>query len=390
MRKYYFILTANLAILGLLAFFSGRKYHDQSIQNQKVFYKPIAEFEKTEALIVSDILFEDYSKATDLIKAIISAGSQVVLILEKDLNDLEKMNFLISKGFSQQERQKILMINIQHENYWLRDFGPLPVKFFGFGDYQQLVFSGFVYRNQSKLDDTVTYQLGLFLTKSINHVPVMFDGGNFLTNGEDCFIAETIDDSMQNETIKRSYKEFDPHKRLKHLLRSRLGCRHIEVLEKSPHEHIDMFVKVVSKDTVFVNEIDEQTIAFGRKLDNFPIEGILELKENLDRLAAQLAKKMRVVRIPMPSPHSFLFRTYANGIIVNNHIIIPKYKIHPDTGKEYFDRHLLPGYERIVRDRFQEVGLKVVFIEADEIIRLGGALHCVTAHIPKSEDGFLR
>ena len=84
----------------------------------------------------------------------------------------------------------------------------------------------------------------------------------------------------------------------------------------------------------------------------------------------------------MPPISNGIFRTYANALLVNNTAILPGYRMDKVTDKFFPDLNLLKLQEKEVASIFSSFGYKPVFINSDELIARGGAIHCVTSHFP--------
>jgi agmatine/peptidylarginine deiminase len=143
-----------------------------------------------------------------------------------------------------------------------------------------------------------------------------------------------------------------------------------------------MFLKFVNKDTVLVSELQERTMAFISEVEVDEKVKIPKIKAELDKIAKDLSKSFRVIRVPMPLPVHDIFFTYVNSVIVNDTVIIPSYK-NPDPSRgTYPDQRYYASYEEEVQKAYQELGLKTVFLRADDLIKDGGAFHCITFHLP--------
>ncbi len=83
----------------------------------------------------------------------------------------------------------------------------------------------------------------------------------------------------------------------------------------------------------------------------------------------------------MPLPVNEVFLTYANAVLVNRKAIIPRYRLSKE-GHKYVDQDLFSSYEDAVAQVFHQYGYETAFVEADELMRDGGAFHCVSFHLP--------
>ncbi len=80
-------------------------------------------------------------------------------------------------------------------------------------------------------------------------------------------------------------------------------------------------------------------------------------------------------RIPMPDHDDGVWRTYTNVIFANGVLLVP---IYPDYCPD-LDRQALAIYRRLLPDR------RVVGIDASGLIRMNGALRCITMNLPSGQ-----
>ena len=152
-----------------------------------------------------------------------------------------------------------------------------------------------------------------------------------------------------------------------------------------PHNHTDMFVKFINKETVLVNQMESLNnykgiISEGELLQNY------EYGRQLDNIADELSKRFKVVRLPMPASFRELFRTYTNSLIVNKNVIVPRFEYDKTVDKLFIDIDILKKQEEIVEKIYTSLGFKVVFINSDNLIAHGGSFHCVTTSLPVNEN----
>ena len=121
------------------------------------------------------------------------------------------------------------------------------------------------------------------------------------------------------------------------------------------------------------------TMVLGRyDPDTDPVNAVL-----LDRIAEQMAGldtaagALRIERISMPPHDDGRWRTYTNVIFANGRLVVPTYPDRcPDRDREALATwaHLLPDWE-------------VVAVDASDLVRKHGALHCVTLNVPDLAEG---
>jgi hypothetical protein len=88
-----------------------------------------------------------------------------------------------------------------------------------------------------------------------------------------------------------------------------------------------------------------------------------------------------VIRIPMPPTYQAsdpyygtvtVFPTYTNSSILNKKVLVPVYNLPQD------DAGLM-----VYKNFFTPKGMEVIGIDSREVIKWGGAVHCVTMERPK-------
>lgn len=200
------------------------------------------------------------------------------------------------------------------------------------------------------------------------------------------------------------------------------GCAEVIVLPRMPHEatgHIDMFAKFINDDTVLVNEISKQQLSLVRH----PAEKAVALETSayLEKITTRIKELgLKVLRIPMPIPQwrqdidnkdrpemdSYITRSYSNALLIarpgKKFALVPRYtrarvpewlSTHLSPGKDdeqvdqtptfgrsevYSDHDLIEGYEKAVTKAYGAAGYRTIFIDSDNLISQGGAVHCTT------------
>ena len=335
--------------------------------------RPVAEFEPTEFVLVSEFIFGKPHHGLELAKAVIDAGAKVLILanIDSDFQDNKQVAWLEEELGS----GNFSLLPASHESLWVRDFGPIPTVRFHAHSGSELVLADFLYRDTSKLDDTIPYQTGLYLEASLTHLPLPFDGGNFMTDGDTCLLT---DDFRGWDDFEASVPELRQNQKnaLKNRLKDAIGCRKVHIIADAPHEHIDMWLKFTSPGRVLVNQINSDSF----KPLSMAAEHLIQVQNfarRLDEIASELVSLgLTVKRLPQPVPHPEAFFTYANTTLVNQTAIIPSYRTFAEGGDDFAE------YERQVAVAYDQEGFTPVFVDAAELIRDGGALHCVTSQVP--------
>jgi agmatine/peptidylarginine deiminase len=260
-------------------------------------------------------------------------------------------------------------VQVPFDTVWVRDYGPITVHLpdgsfrWMDGDYGQVERA-----NDDAVPSAIAPQLG---TSSVA-IPLAVEGGNLLSNGGGLFLTTT---AMLETNFARNYKEPE----IAQLLRRHYGAEEVVFLEPLLAEstgHVDMFATFTSVDTVVVGEYSAESD---------PINA-----DTLNRNAARLAGlqtsrgPLKVIRIPMPPVKAEIFRTYTNVLYANGTALVPIYPGLHRRGQAA----ALATYRQLLPD------WSVVGIDCNELIMLGGAVHCISlnvskiGHLPESSPAF--
>lgn len=343
----------------------------------------VPEFAASDSVLLSEILFHENFNGTALAKAIIGGGARVIIALPQPMSEEEQLAWRKKHDLDSYNSEQLTMMDIAHDTQWVRDYGPLPIRVQRPGGETQLGFVDLDYKKETPLDDTVPYQLGLLFNTDIRHIPLTFDGGNFLTDGKNCYMTNDVRKDLSLETKEFASDRQKAEDYISRFFHDSVGCQKTVFIENAPHEHIDMWAKILDPQTVLVNQITPETVDYFLKKDGYVPKDVIDMRDSLDDMARQLGVYMKVERLPMPAPYRNTMRTYANGILVNKTAVLPRYKSFGWNGESYPDQELHERYEQQARAAFEKHGFKVDFVDADGLIFNGGALHCVAQQIPR-------
>ena len=376
MKRLIYLGCVILAVVGFLFLFEfkGNFINISNVPNSRIEKKvsTLTELDKTQVIAISEILLEEFQHARSLINAIIKAGSSIIILTKSPVDTANKVKWLTKYKLEDTSISAHLsLMPVVHDSYWVRDFSPIPFKFLS-DTFDRYFLGDFRFRTAFKANDTVPYQMALYMNLNLIHAPVLMDGGNFISNGESCVvtsdIAEESDIGSSQQSIRKIFKDS-------------FGCEKLFILNDTPHEHADMFIKFIDKNTLLVNMVEAPSDLL-KGISEEDLFKTYEVKRQLDKVAKYLEKYFKVVRMPMPLISNDIFRTYANSLIVNKTAIIPSYKLNKTTEQSFPDIEFLKAQEKVVEDIFRTFGYKPVFVNSDELIAHGGSLHCVTSLLP--------
>lgn len=252
---------------------------------------------------------------------------------------------------------KYTVLKAPMDTVWVRDYGPFGVSArqskVGIVD---TVYRHYQYRTD---DDAFPGNLGRIKKIDVYGVNLIVDGGNIMVDSKgNLFMTKRTylwNSSMSQEQVDS-------------LLKSYYKVKNIYSFDYSgyPGEpadgtgHIDMFMKLLNDHTVLIAKAD---------VEPYRSNSEKAIKFFTNRTA------------PDGQPYKILFvkawvsggtwYTYTNSLIVNNSVLMPTYSGHPTE-------------EAAAKAAYSEgmSGVTVVGIPADQSIRDGGAVHCVTQTIP--------
>lgn len=240
----------------------------------------------------------------------------------------------------------IEFIDYQLDSIWIRDFAPIWLQC---SQNLEFALANFPYGanhfGKSEQDDHFSQKLSEYLNRPLildfprKHIPFYFDGGNiFVDEDLNCFT---------------SVREDDPPIEFRKELLAHINCKKIISMNGIPGEgtgHVDMFMKILP-----------DKIALLAKYKN-PIFN-KEMSKN-----KEILKKLNyeVVEISHSDNEENTSWSYLNSLIIGNKVFVPQYGLEQDL-------EALKGY--------QQCGFSVIPIEARDIMREKGSLHCITNFI---------
>lgn len=347
----------------------------------------IPEHYQSDAVVVGLPLITEHGRE-DLIAAAIEAGAKKIMVMVprnfRQTTDGQVFSRLRSQ-LGQNISKIVLVPNKSAGTVWGRDWAPQSAVTTD-GKIRLLDFN---YYPERTSDDNTPTALSESLGYERISMPVYNEGGNFMNNGRgDCLMTERVieanservvrgDMILDNEQVAKYYKDFG-------------GCKQVTVFPRMPYEgtgHLDMWAKFLDDDTIVVNQIDDaviQNAGIGSK-ERQVAKSIQQFLE--DRAQQIKGMGFKVVRISMPLPDARgdVYRSYTNGLVVNKTMIVPRY-----VNLAHEDDNTKRQYEQEVKTVYEQAGFKVVFIEADSLIEIGGAIHCVTMQIGNPSFNSLR
>jgi len=253
---------------------------------------------------------------------------------------------------------------------WARDHGPLTVLTDNQPHLLDFIFNGWGGKYRAELDNAITtvlHQAGAFRRGTLEHIPLVFEGGSIEVDGEGTLL--TTSHCLLSPT------------RNPHLSRSAIEGRLAQLLGVDRFLWLDSGL-LAGDDTdghidTLARFCDPRTIAYV-SCDDAGDEnylGLRAMEQELKALHTRDGDPYHLVALPSPAPKydaegNRLPATYANFLIINGAVLVPTYD-DPADGV---------ALERLA-GCFP--GRGIVAIPCLPLITQFGSLHCATMQLPK-------
>lgn len=261
--------------------------------------------------------------------------------------------------------KNVALYEIESDDTWARDFGPITVYEDGNPALLDFTFTGWGGKFEAGLDNQITAKLhaaGAFGDTPLRTVDLILEGGSIESDGKDTLLttAECLLNPNRNAALDKA--------QLEARLGEEFGIKKILWLKNGwlagddTDAHIDTLARLCPDNTILyvkcTDPADEHFVTF-QGLEN-------ELKQ---------MGSYRLLPLPWPKAKfdadgERLPATYANFLIINGAVLVPIYNDPSDSqaletvGKAFPDR-------------------EIIGIDCSALILQHGSLHCVTMQIPQ-------
>ncbi len=243
---------------------------------------------------------------------------------------------------------------VNEASMYIRDYGPITIMNNGVREYNDLIglndpFEGY-YPVQDIVDE---FDSGA----TVNDAGLGTDGGDFMIDsGGILYSGRDVSDSLNLDA-------YGIH-----------TARGLENLGETPHVHIDMYAKLIDENTVILPEIP----ADGGGLTQDEITFINELYDYFDNAVARNREGYDITEIEIWRDGHILYN-YANSLIVNNLILIPKFGTpYNDNDTTAYNKY----EDAIGKSRYD---YSIITVDVSDLIGASrdGFVHCTTMQIAK-------
>lgn len=309
----------------------------------------------------SDMLDEVKDCFSQIIEAI--SRFQDVLLL---VNDEQELNEIAAKF-----NNRVHLIIASTNDTWARDFGPI----FIFEDKKPVLldfkFNGWGLKFGAHKDNLISSNLfkqTVFTRETIyaNRLNFVLEGGSIESDGlgtllttTECLLSPNRNGEWNRHQIESYLKEILGLKRV-------LWINNGFLTGDDTDSHIDTLVRFCDAETIaYVKCIDEMDEHF---------DALKRMETELKQLVTSAGKPYKLVPLPMAEPVYFnddrLPATYANFLIINDAVLVPKYNSVLDTKALTQLATVFPNRE-------------IIGIDCSALIKQHGSLHCVTMQLPQ-------
>ncbi len=335
--------------------------------------RTMAEWEELQAICVTWTGYKNI--LAQIIQEVQSECEVIILCDDSATAKNELMSYNISLD-------NISYVPANYNSIWMRDYGGNTV----YKNYvDSLILVDWIYNRNRPFDNSSPAAIG-----NSKNIPVyemsepgtdlVHTGGNFMADGFGTGFSSELVDEENGVNGDYNLTNKTPEE-VNQLMEDWMGIDRYVKMPVLPYDdihHIDMHMKLINEETILVGEFPEG-ISDGPQIEM----NIQYIKENFNSV---FGTPYKIVRIPMIPSFSGgypngnwgepYYRTYANNLIVNKKILVPTYRTEYDTIGIRILNEVMPGYE-------------VIGIDCDNspenIISLGGAIHCITKEIGVSD-----
>ena len=310
------------------------------------------------------ILEEAEDQYRRIVRAFIENAIHVVLLCP-GIKEAENL-------FDKDLHEGITFIEMDYNDTWTRDYGPLTILKHGDLRGVDFGFNGWGLKFAADKDNLVNRNLnnkGVF-TKDIyrNETAFILEGGSVDTDGNGTILTTSRCLCSPNRNGGLTKKEADEQ------LRKHLGAQHIlfldygELIGDDTDSHIDTLARMAPENIILFTGC--------KKPDDPHFDDLLKMRAQLTLFRNAEGEPFNLVELPLPDAiydenGNRLPATYANYLVTENVLFMPTYNqpekdsLAMQTVKIAFPKH------------------KIIGIDCTTLIKQHGSLHCATMQLPK-------
>ena len=268
------------------------------------------------------------------------------------------------------DRDKVTICEVQNNDTWARDFGPITVIFNNKPTLLDFGFNGWGLKFPANFDNLISKQLKklkMFLP-TLNTIGLVMEGGSIESDGlgtilttAECLLSPNRNPQLDKSEIEQALASLVGAKRV-------LWLHHGSLAGDDTDSHVDTLARICPNDTIVYQACDNP-------LDEH-FESLKLMERELQAFTAPDGSPYRLIPLPWPKARfdeqaHRLPATYANFLIINGAVLVPT----------YYD----PENDRTALDRIASAfpGREIIAIDCLPLLEQHGSLHCVTMQLPQ-------
>lgn len=330
-----------------------------------------AEWEEVEYLVIRWT-----SSFQNILRQIVQVGIAECKVIIVTQNQASVASYLTSFGI---DLSRITFLNVGSNSIWIRDYGGNTIYS---NDVGQRALVDWIYNRPRPLDNIIPTHHANYIGDPIYITDSGMDdlvntGGNYMSDGlGNAFASELIleENEAGNPYGVSSKTETD----IDNIMQNYMGISNYIKMPTLPYDgihHIDMHMKLLDEETILVSRYPNG-VADGPQIQ-------ANIQYVLNNHLSAFGTPYDIEWIDAPPSISGLYpdnggyyRTYSNSLFLNKSVIVPTYRPAVDGPALAKYQALLPGYNIVGID---------VDNAGENLISLGGAIHCITHTIGVAE-----
>lgn len=300
-----------------------------------------------------------------LLKAFTDNGVRVNLISTPEDADLLSLEF---SGAGIREELVRVISDIEFNDTWIRDYGPITVEEEGKKKWLDFGFNGWGLKFSSDKDNLVNLRLMekgyIPADRYENHRDFILEGGSIESDGKGTILTTSRCLLSPNRNGGKSKKELEA------ILSEKLGAKDIIFLDYGELEgddtdsHVDTLARLAPDDTIiYVSPPEDSSDPHHQELT--------AMKLQLESINREHGNRFKLKGLPFPDAifddeGNRLPATYANFLALKDCVFVPTY------GQAENDSEAL----RIIGESFP--GYRIIGVDCRDLLWQHGSLHCAT------------
>lgn len=282
--------------------------------------------------------------------------------------DPERIREKLTRSGVLLERTRIFQLDTN--DTWVRDFGPITVLEEGERVLLDFGFNGWGLRFPADLDNRTSrrlWELGAWKNTRMETVGMILEGGSIESDGQGAVLttARCLLHPNRNPRLSRAGIE--------RKLRDLLGAERVLWLENGhlagddTDSHVDTLARFCPGDAILYTACDDPA--------DEHFEPLRAMARELEQFRTRAGKPYRLIPLPWPTPchdetGERIPATYANFLVLNGAVLVPAY----GSGK---DAEAMEVIGRAFPER------RIEGIDCGPLLFEHGSLHCATMQIPE-------